>query len=93
MYKLVISDPRSTTCKNRKYLNQITNTNILKNAFRKTKSLLPKLVIPDSDKWRIGLLTTLMASRYERNPHKMNLISVGQIDPTLHSLFIDYIEF
>ena len=86
MYKLVIRDPGSTTCKNRKYLNQLTNTNILENAFWKTKNLLPKLVIPDSDKWRIGLLTTLMAARYERNPHKMSLISVEQLEKTLHSL-------
>ena len=86
MYKLVISDPGSTTCKNRKYLNQITNTNILKNAFWKTKSLLPKLFIPDSDKWRIGLLTTLLASRYETNPQKRNLIPVEQLEKTLHSL-------
>ena len=87
MYKLVISDPRSTTCKNKKYLNQITNSNILKNSFWKTKSLLPKLVIPNSESWRIGLLTTLLASRIEKNPNKLNL-SAQHLDQMLHSLCI-----
>ena len=85
MYKFVISDPGSTICRNREYLNQITNSNILKNDFWKTKILLPKLIIPESDAWRIGFLATLLTSIFERNPHKMNL-SVEQLDQMLHSL-------
>ena len=41
-------------------------------------------VIPDSDKWRKGLLTTLLTYKLQMNHHDLN--SAQQLDAMLHSL-------
>ena len=57
---MVINDHRSVTCKNLTYLNELTQMNVLYEANWKVMAALPRQHVPDSELWRINLLSTLM---------------------------------
>ena len=58
------NDPRPTTCQNLRYLRKVTN---LENAEQfsswRIREELPKKTVPEAEKWRLGLLTKLMAMK------------------------------
>ena len=67
LVKIVANDPRSTTCKNLRFLRSKTGLNqpeLYSSA--KIKVALPVQSVPESDKWRLGLLTSLFKLRTEK---------------------------
>ena len=67
LVKMVEADPRSTTCQNLRYVRKLTN---LDNAEHfsswRIREELPSKSVPESEKWRLGLLTKLMAMKENR---------------------------
>ena len=67
-------DARSNTCRNLKFLNGLTNVDVVKTTYSEVKQLLPKSDIPPHDGWRKRLLDLFMTAQknveYRRN---MNL--------------------
>ena len=62
LVQMVENDPRSTTCQNLRYLRKVSN---LENAEQysswRIREELPQKSVPEAEKWRLGLLTKLMA--------------------------------
>ena len=66
--RMVSKDPRSTTCKNLKYLKE--KTNLDKPEFCsswKVKDALPVLSVPENEAWRLGMITALMEIKKEKH--------------------------
>jgi hypothetical protein len=62
LVKMVEADPRSTTCQNLRYLRKVTNLdNAEQYSSWRIREELPQKTVPDAEKWRLGLLTKLMA--------------------------------
>ena len=66
LVQVVKNDPRSTTCANMKYLRRKTGLN-QPEAFgsARIRASLPAQEVPDKEKWRLGLITTLLMVRSE----------------------------
>ena len=65
--RMVSSDPRSSTCLNLRYLAQMTGLNkpeFLTSA--RIRMALPVKIVPDGEKWRLGLLASLMKLKTEK---------------------------
>ena len=65
--KIVASDPRSTTCQNLKYLSQ--KTSLVQPQFYNSEQVKAQLSVqhvPEAEKWRLGLLQSLIALRDEK---------------------------
>ena len=65
--KIVSADPRSSTCSNLRYLSQMTRLN--KPEFMtsaRIRMALPVRNVPDGEKWRLGLLASLMKLKTEK---------------------------
>ena len=62
--RMVASDPRSTTCKNLRYLRERTGLDHPE-VFSswKIKAAMPVQNVPDHEKWRLGLLSKLLEMR------------------------------
>ena len=64
LVQMVENDPRSTTCQNLRYLRKVSN---LENAEQysswRIREELPQKSVPEAEKWRLGLLTKLMAMK------------------------------
>ena len=84
MANIVAKDPRSVTCKNLRLLQSKT---ALRQPYTystfKIKSVLPVKTIPQSEKWRLGLLSSLLKLRLEKRMRNEATISV---DAMLDSL-------
>ena len=65
--KMVSGDPRSTTCRNLRYLREISKLDTVEHysAWR-VKDALPVKKVPEKEKWRLGLHNTLMGMQSER---------------------------
>ena len=62
LLKMVESDPRSTTCQNLRYLRKVTKLeNSEQYSSWRIRKELPLKYVPEPEKWRLGLLTDLMA--------------------------------
>ena len=65
--RIVETDPRSTTCLNLRYMSQITGLNKPEYySSAKIREALPPKMVPDSEKWRIGLINNLIKLKHER---------------------------
>jgi hypothetical protein len=65
--RIVKDDPRSTTCRNLRYLSQKTAMQQVESfSSWRVKEALGKRQVPDDEKWRLGLLTTLLSMRQDR---------------------------
>ena len=65
--RIISSDPRSTTCRNIRLLRDKTGMDqphVYSSA--KVKAALPVQSVPEPEKWRLGLLTSLMKLRSEK---------------------------
>ena len=65
--KVVSIDPRSSTCLNLRYLSQMTE--LTKPEFMSSARIrmaLPVKIVPDSEKWRLGLLASLKKLKAEK---------------------------
>ena len=58
--KMVSGDPRSTTCRNIRYMREISNLDTVFTTLHGVKK------VPEKEKWRLGLLNTLMGMQSER---------------------------
>ena len=66
--RMASKDPRSTTCKNIRYLRQVTQLeNVEEYCAWRVKAALPVQKVPERELWRLGLLSNLMNLRSERN--------------------------
>ena len=64
LVKMVENDSRSTTCQNLRYLRKVTNLdNAEQYSSWRIREELPKKFVPEAEKWRLGLLTKLMAMK------------------------------
>ena len=65
--RMVSGDPRSTTCQNLRYLREISKLEKVEqySAWR-VKESLPVKKVPEKEKWRLGLLNTLLGMKSER---------------------------
>ena len=65
--KMVSSDPRSSTCKNLKYLRKVAKHEQVEwfSSWR-VRELLPVRSVPENEKWRLGLLTYLIELRHSK---------------------------
>ena len=62
LVRMIESDPRSTTCQNLRYLRKVTKLdNVEQFSSWRMKKELPLKCVPETEKWRLGLLTNLMA--------------------------------
>ena len=58
---IVEDDPRSTTCRNLRYLRRMTNLdNPDQYCSWRIRTQLPQKSVPESENWRLGLLAELM---------------------------------
>ena len=70
MVHVVSDDVRSATCKNLCLLRSLTGLRQAE-AFSsaRIKSVLPIKVVPQSETWRLGLLTSLLSLHQEKRPY------------------------
>ena len=85
LINLVFIDARSVTCNNIMFLNMKTDLNIIKRASWKVKSLLPVQYVPQQEMFRIGLLDTLLETKYCKSYVSMN-IDISQCNAMIASL-------
>ena len=65
---MVSADPRSVTCKNLKYLRQVTQLEAVEEySARRVKDALPVKQVPEREKWRLGLFSNLMKLKTEKH--------------------------
>ena len=78
------NDPRSTTCKNLKYLRELTSLADPENySSDRVKMELPKRDVPDSDRWRLSLLNSLFKLKEERH---LDVVDTKQVCAMIQSL-------
>ena len=60
-------DPRSITCQNLRYLREVTGLEQVEQfSSRRIKAALPVEKVPDKERWRLGLLSSLMNMRCDK---------------------------
>ena len=65
--RIVSCDPRSSTCKNLKYLEKLTGLHQPEMySSARVKLALPVKKVPDNEQWRLGLITSLMNMKIEK---------------------------
>ena len=67
LVKIVGKDPRSSTCRNIRYLCNKTELEVEKYSTWRIKKALPVSKVPEKEKWRIGFLECLLKLRYEKS--------------------------
>ena len=65
MFQVIQTYPKSVTRKNIVHIEEITKTDIQNMSVSEVKQQLPRLVVPEAELWRLGLLTTLLSNRQE----------------------------
>ena len=67
LVRVVRDDPRSHTCLNLRYLRQMTGLQeVDRYASWRVKAALGRKTVPENEKWRIGLLTTLLKMKMDK---------------------------
>ena len=65
--RIVAADPRSTTRKNLRYLERLTNLDMPQSySAMRVRNALPTKEVPDKEKWRLGLISGLMKAKSEK---------------------------
>ena len=65
---IVSDDPRSTTCRNLRLLRSKTGLSQPQMfSSMRIKAALPVQTVPEKEEWRLGLLTSLLKLRSEKN--------------------------
>ena len=73
---MVVNDQRSVTCKNLTYLQELTKMNPVYEANWKVRAALPRQHVPESELWRINLLTTFMQIKISKTYSMYNMDKV-----------------
>ena len=64
LVNMIADDPRSTTCQNLRYLRRLTNLdNPEQFGSWRVRKELPQKSVPESERWRLGLLAKLMTMK------------------------------
>ena len=63
---IVSRDPRSTTCKNLLYIKSVSGLDPWDFSSQKIKASLPVQQVPDNQKWRLGLMSSLMKMKVDK---------------------------
>jgi hypothetical protein len=83
---IVARDPSSTTADNISYIREVTNLSPWSFSPGKIKAALHSLEVPAKEKWRLGLLTSLLKLRYERHVGNADTKQInGMIDSPCNS--------
>ena len=65
--RIVSADPRSTTCRNLRYLREVTTMdNAEYYSSWRVRDSLPVQKVPEKEMWRVGLLSHLLSLRSEK---------------------------
>jgi hypothetical protein len=80
---IVARDPSSTTADNISYIREETKLSPWSFSPARIKAALPSLDVPDKEKWRLGLLSSLLKMRKERY---FNSEETKQMDGMIDSL-------
>ena len=68
MARMVAGDPRSTTCKNLRYLREKTQLDKVEEySSWRVRNTLPSHNVPEKKRWRLGLMENLFAMRSEKH--------------------------
>ena len=67
LVNMVSKDPRSTTCRNLRYLRLVTKMDQAEQfSSSRIREALPVQHVPEKEKWRLGLLTSLLKMSKEK---------------------------
>ena len=67
LVNMVSKDPRSTTCRNLRYLRLVTKMDQAEQfSSSRIREALPVQHVPEKEKWRLGLLTSLLKMSIEK---------------------------
>ena len=69
-------DARSNTCRNIKFLRDLTNTDVTRTPKFEFKHLLSKSDIPPNDSWRKSLIQLFLAAK--KNPVYRNQLNLSE---------------
>ena len=68
LVRIVSNDPRSTTCRNLRFLREKTGMNQPEHySSLRIKAALPVQAVQECEKWRLGLLASLLMVRSEKH--------------------------
>ena len=85
LVNVVAKDPSSNTAGNIKYIEELTGTCPWSSPVSRVKATLPVKVVPDSEKWRLGLLQSLLQLREKRSFDILNTTRVTSMIDSLCS--------
>ena len=69
LVNIVARDPSSNTADNVRYIEELAGISPWSQTSVKVKAALPVKEVPDKEKWRLGLLQSLLELRKEKNLH------------------------
>ena len=83
---IVARDPSSNTADNISYIRELTSLSPWSFSGARIKAALPSKDVPESERWRLGLLTSLVKLRSERHVDVKDIKTVnGMIDSLCNS--------
>ena len=86
MFEIVKDDPGSATFRNIRYFKTVCKEkDVLEFSSWRARQILPKTIIPDSELWRTGLLTTLLTIKRNRL-YSQYRMTVDQTRAMIYSL-------
>ena len=84
--RIVQLDPRSTTCSNLRYISQMSDLSNPENySSAKVRMSLPVMEVPESEKWRLGLITSLFKMKQEKYHNAMDFTTISSMIDSLCS--------
>ena len=84
--KIVQLDPRSSTCSNLRYISQVSGlSNPEDYSSSKVRMSLPVTEVPESEKWRLGLITSLFNLKQEKYHNAMDFTTITRMIDSLCS--------
>ena len=79
-------DPSSNTADNISYIRELTSLSPWSFSAARIKAALPSMDVPESERWRLGLLTSLVNLRSEKHVDVKDIKTVnGMIDSLCNS--------
>ena len=83
LVNVVTRDPSSNTADNIKYIEELTGTCPWTSPASRVRATLPVQVVPDSEKWRLGLVQSLLKSTEDR---KLDILNTTRVTSMIDSL-------
>ena len=84
--RIVQLDPRSTTCSNLRYISQMSDLSNPENySSSKVRMSLPVMEVPESEKWRLGLIISLFKMKQEKYHNAIDFTTISSMIDSLCS--------